>query len=204
MQSAVVQNDDEYDAVSAVVAEFISPAATIGWGKEKGGIIGINDSDLVDVFIGGGLDEILEGVGHVAHEGSAYYPWSVAVAIARQTCRSKPARVIAFVRVQEMRDRLEASVAPSSTSVFVPRGLPTWPLWALIREWCGQDAAMADELARARNEVVRLSAVFASAVGLVANRVGEAPARRLFARAYPDVGDRDWRDFLTKASDLAD
>jgi len=52
-------DDDEYDAVSAVVAEFISPAATIGWGKEKGGIIGINDSDLVDVFIGGGLDEVV-------------------------------------------------------------------------------------------------------------------------------------------------
>jgi len=196
-------DDTECDAVSAVISEFVSPAASIGWGKEKSGTIAIHDAVLVDVFIGGGLSEILGDAGYVSHEGAAYYPWSVAIAIARRICRVKTERVMAYMHVEEMRERFEASVARTGSPVSNLQDVPIWPVWALLRDWCGGGSARADELARARKEAARLEAVLASAVGLIAHRVGEAPARSLFSRAYPDLSDKDWRAFLKKVSSLA-
>ena len=197
-------DDIEFRAVSTVISEFVSPAATIGWGKGKSGTIAIHDVDLVDVFIGGGLDGILQGAAHVAHGGAVYYAWPVAVVIAERTCRFKPERVMAYVQGEETRDRLESSVARTAPLIMGLHETPLGSSWDLLREWCGQNAASSDQLARARADAAQLAALFAAAVALIAERVNEVTARKLFARAYPHAPEVDWRVFLKKAVSFAE
>lgn len=196
-------DDIERTAVNAVIEEFIRPAASIGWGKRMSGTIAIYDPDLVDVFMGGGLHEVLQGAGVVSEGGVKHYGWRVAVEIAKRTCRSKSDRVMDFVEAEEANDRSERS---SREGVSVKMRLleaSTRQAWDLLRDWCGRGAASSDELVHRQHENARLQALLDAAVALIANRVGEASARALFNQARPHAGESDWQQFLEKAVRLS-
>lgn len=197
-------NAVEHTAVDAVVDEFISPAAKIGSGKQKRGTIAIYEADLVDVFIGGGLDEVLHGAGRVNECGVKHYGWQVAVEIAKRTCRAKPERVMEFVAAEEAKEWPGVLGGGATSPKLQVMEASTRQAWDLLRDWCGRGVASPDELVRLRHEKARLQVLLDAAVALIADRVDEATARTLFSRARPDATSSDWREFLAEASRVAE
>lgn len=197
-------NDAEDAAVGTVIDEFISPAAALGSGKLKRGTIAIYDADLVDVFMGGGLDEVLQGAGRVVEGGVEHYDWRVAVEIAKRTCRTKPERVMKFVAAEEASDRADVLAGRAVSPQRQLLEASTRQAWDLLRDWCGRGAASNDELVHLQHDNARLQALLDAAMTLIADRVDEATARGLFDQARPHAGESDWQKLLEEASRVAE
>ncbi|UTT63677.1 hypothetical protein [Microcella humidisoli] len=191
-------------AVTAVIDEFFRPAAAIGAGKLMKGTIAIYDADLVDVFMGGGLEGVLRGADHVAEGAADHYGWEVAVEIAKRTCRFKPDRVMALVQAEEKSGWSAWSGAWTGSSATRAFEASTGQTWSLLRNWCGRESDALVELTGLRDDLARLIAAFEAAVVLVARGLDEARARELFTTAYPEAEDAEWHLLLRRARGVAE
>lgn len=196
-------DDVEGGAVTAIFREFIAPAADINHGKLRGGTMSIYDADLVDVFIGGGLHELLAGVRSLEDEAGVHYDWATAVTVAEALCRAKPQRVTAYVHAEEAEGRALAAAASMERSLrriqttafdFVFYEEYTRPMCDLLRSWCGKPSAdVYDELRDLRGEVERLAGLAVDASRLL-ERAGESRgSREIYERAFPVQRDVEWK-----------
>lgn len=168
--SSITTNPSEVEwyAVELLFVEFIEPAANLNWARARRGTVSISDFDLADVFIGGGLEELVEGHATIEENGTWSYSWPVARAMGEQLCRMKPRRVMGLVHTAEANPRW----ADAGTSATTPRNDANsmterdleWnektlrPACIVLRAWCGKDVAeMSDELLSAQRELRRLS-----------------------------------------------
>ena len=199
---------DEEGAVQAIVAEFLGPAAHTNGLSSESGTICIVDEELVDVFIGGGLDLLVEGAESIMDDRGVHYGWEVAVAIAQQVCAVKAQRVMAYVHREEERDKFHSlsratihGQAWSSSTVGFPVDLKVadvmHPVWDVVRAWCGEPvASAADQLREARRDAARFEEFFANCLGLLDDADERAASWAMFQWAYPGASEDEWRTMI--------
>lgn len=170
----------EESAVAAIVREFLWPAATMNWKKSERGTIAIFDDEIVDVFIGGGLDQLVQDVDSIVDARGINYGWSTAVAIARRVCSAKPERVMAYLHAEEAVARHSA---PASYEAYT----------RLLREWCGSDVVkMWEELLAARKENGRLAGLLGSALALLVESGNPDASWHIWQTYSPGERKQDW------------
>jgi hypothetical protein len=201
----------EDGAVEATFRAFIAPAAGINHGKIRGGTMTIYDFDLVDVFIGGHLEEILEGAASLEDGSVTHYSWATAVAVAHALCQAKPQRVMSYVHAEEAEGQKLANVgSPRARALGMTRAEAiaweasfyeeyTRPMCDLLRSWCGEaPAAIQDMLRSLRQEALRLDGAVIDAC-LVLTRVGqEADSWRIYKQAHPEAEKAAWTGVTAK------
>jgi hypothetical protein len=66
----------EEAAVESIFREFIWPAAGLNGENSRRGTVGIHDEDLVDVFVGGVLEQVLADSPSILEaDGTVHYGW---------------------------------------------------------------------------------------------------------------------------------
>ena len=196
-------DDVEEGAVEAVVVEFLGQAT-------KRGTICILDHELVDLFIGGFLDDLIDESSSIVDELGTNYGWTTALSIARQICTLKPDRVMSYVHAEEERGKRYASVGGSRTDVFAQQpvfALPSVeaavyeeylrPMLDLLRSWCGTGpSSLSDDLREVRAQSARFAELFVNAIALLADSGDESASLAMYQVAYPAASKSDWRKML--------
>lgn len=79
-------------------------------------------------------------------EGFIHIPLDAALTLARKFCAAEPAAVLADVEATERKWSLKATT--SDGDYIVPLLNSYRAAWALLRQWCGMDAAIASRESR--------------------------------------------------------
>jgi hypothetical protein len=173
----------ERGAVHAVFRKFLAPVAQINDGKARRGTVSIFDFDLLDVFVGGGLEVLAEGVSSIEDDQGLHFAWPVAIAIAERFCQRKPQLVMAYVHEEEGMGRSSALVSERDAVFYEDY---TRPMCELLRKWCGLSSAQAaDELLSLRAEVLRLRAALTTAARRLDASGDAAGSREALALVIP-------------------
>jgi hypothetical protein len=135
-------------------------------------VIGECDAELLANLTG------LEPETWTAYDGGAL-PWEVTEKIVRQLAARHPALLQTTIHLDEAKARWEAihgkvykgrrgqADQTISAGVCQKTDLEYVPMRAVVRAWCGAEAANYDELAAVRAELVRVTAIAESAISRI-------------------------------------
>ena len=182
MEAALAESADawgtlEYQAALLTLSSCPIADMYVGWGGREAGTIRIGNLNETAATLGLNPQVLLgKPFAFVDRNGDYVGPWAVAQQIVRSVATMYPKQVLATVETEERELREEAKhgkyvdwgkgtfpshIPPERCAEYL---LEREPLFALVREWCGAEAAQQfEELTELRAEVARLDGLLDAA-----------------------------------------
>lgn len=199
---------DAYETVeyrAALEAVFVHPmpdGILLGFGRREGALVEIADLPAVAKDLGLDAEELLrEPLAFLDRHGTYFAPWPVARRIAMRVAECYADRVLAAIdqkesELQEQAVHGEWVEWSKGRSFEIPpekcaeRLRDEEPVFALVREWCGQPAnERFDEVVALRAEVKRLRSVIVETATRLDTEGLAREAARLRKKAGPQASD---------------